>query len=79
MNLRQFAELITDLECNVDRVQLYYLDHPKVMDEVCTLAKSGENDNLKMQITALVYSARMLSYDRAKPVSWRCKLILYAE
>ena len=64
MELTQFAELITDLEANLDRVQLHHLELEKYitwsMDEVYKLAQSGENDDLKMQIVALEYRARLL-------------------
>jgi len=64
MNLTQFQELITDLESNLNRTQLHHIELEKFMswsmDEVYRLSKSGENDDLKMQIVALEYRARLL-------------------
>ena len=64
MDLTRFQELITDLESHPDRVQLHHLELEKFitwsMDEVYRLSKSGENNNIKMQITALEYRARLL-------------------
>ena len=64
MDLSYYETLITDLESHPDRVQLHHLELEKfiteAMDRVYRLSKSGENDDLKMQITALEYRARLL-------------------
>ena len=64
MALSYFESLIADLECNLDSVQLHYLELEKFiswsMDEVYRLSKSGENNDLEMQIVALEYRTRLL-------------------
>ena len=64
MELTYFESLITDLEGNLNKVQLHHLELEKFiswsMDEVYRMSKSGENNDLKMTIVALEYRTRLL-------------------
>jgi len=64
MHVESAEQLLSRLSNDSNMVQLHYRELESLiawcMDEVYRLAKSGEDDDLKMRLVALEYKARLL-------------------
>ena len=71
MDLGRMKGLLSDLDRHPERVQLHHGELESgilwLMDEIHRLAKTGEDDDRKMQLVAIEYRARL-----QRLVGWLC-------